>query len=189
MLDRAIDDFNQAIRLNPNVAALYVNRGATWSDIGDHDRALADYDRAIRLDPKFGRTFSNRGLMWQDKGDYVSAIADFEEAIRLDAKASEGLSRLAWLLATCPAAEFRNGRRALELALKHKDVTGENDPNSLTVLAAAHAEAGDFDAAVRWQEEANVMFKDSSRTIDLEKGLERLKLYRDKKPYRDQPTK
>ena len=48
---RAIADYREAIRLNPNVAFYYLNRGDAWRDKGDNERAIADYSEAIRLDP------------------------------------------------------------------------------------------------------------------------------------------
>jgi tetratricopeptide (TPR) repeat protein len=51
-LDRAIADYDEAIRLNPNFANAYKNRAGVWKVKGDLDRATADYNEAIRLDPK-----------------------------------------------------------------------------------------------------------------------------------------
>ena len=50
--DRAIKEFDESIRLNPNDAIAHYNRGTAWSNKGDKDRAIKDYDEAIRLDPK-----------------------------------------------------------------------------------------------------------------------------------------
>jgi hypothetical protein len=63
-----------------------------------------------------------------------------------------GRADLAWLLATCPEPKVRNGRKAVDLA---KTLT-EYDlhPYNLTVLAAAHAENGDFAKAVEIQNKA-----------------------------------
>ena len=84
--DRAIADYNEAIRLDPKYASAYYNRGIAYDDKGDHDRAIADYDEAIRLDPKYAVAYNNRGNAYHDKGDYDRAIADYSEAIRLDPK-------------------------------------------------------------------------------------------------------
>jgi tetratricopeptide (TPR) repeat protein len=81
--DRAIADYNEAIRLDPKYAFAYNGRGNAWQD---NDRAIADYNEAIRLDPKYSRAYSNRGNAYQAKGDNDRAIADYSEAIRLDPK-------------------------------------------------------------------------------------------------------
>ena len=49
--DKAIDDFTDAIRIDPKYATAYYNRGLVWKAKGDNDKAMADYDEAIRLDP------------------------------------------------------------------------------------------------------------------------------------------
>jgi tetratricopeptide (TPR) repeat protein len=73
--DRAITDFNEAIRLNPRDAVAFDNRGNAWSDKRDNDRAIADYSEAIRLNPQEALTFIGRGNAWNDKGDNDRAIA------------------------------------------------------------------------------------------------------------------
>jgi len=51
--DRAIGDYNDAIRLDRRLAAAYIGRGIAYQARKDYDRAIADYDEAIRLDPKY----------------------------------------------------------------------------------------------------------------------------------------
>jgi tetratricopeptide (TPR) repeat protein len=82
--DRVIADFSQAIRLDPNYATAYSNRGVAYKEKGDHDRAIADYSQAIRLDPNYATAYNNRGNAYSDKGDHDRAIADYSQAIRLD---------------------------------------------------------------------------------------------------------
>jgi tetratricopeptide (TPR) repeat protein len=83
-LDRAIADYDQAIKLDPGHFAAYYNRGHAWRAKGDLDRAITDYSQAIRLDPKSAGAYNNRGNSWQDKGDLDHALADYDGAIRLD---------------------------------------------------------------------------------------------------------
>jgi tetratricopeptide (TPR) repeat protein len=85
--DRAIADYDAAIRLNPTSAGIYNNRGFAHDNKGNFDRAIADFNEAIRLDPKIAMVYANRGVSYNNKGDYDRAIADFTEAIRLDPKA------------------------------------------------------------------------------------------------------
>jgi len=58
--DRAIADYNEAIRLKPQ-ANFLTNRGDAYNDKRDYDRAIADYDRAIALNPGFYLAYNNRG--------------------------------------------------------------------------------------------------------------------------------
>jgi len=113
--------------------------------------------------------------------EYDSAIADFVEAIRLDPRSAEAYNVRAWVWATCPDAKYRDGTRAIESASRACELSGWKDANDIDTLAAAYAEAGDFDAAVKWQTKANALYADAG---DKATGQERLKLYRERKPYR-----
>jgi lipoprotein NlpI len=84
--DRAMADYNEAIRLDPKYANAYNNRASAWSEKGDFDRAIGDYSEAIRLNPKYADAYYNRAVAWRDKGDLDKAIADYSEVIRLDPK-------------------------------------------------------------------------------------------------------
>jgi tetratricopeptide (TPR) repeat protein len=85
---KAIDDFNEATRINPQYAGAYAVRADTYRSLGEFDRAIADYSEAIRLDANFAQYFVDRGTVWRDdKNDFEKALADYDEAIRLDPNA------------------------------------------------------------------------------------------------------
>ena len=84
--DRAIADYDTAIKLNPKNATAYNNRGIAYSKKGEYDRAIADYDTAIKLNPNYAMTYSNRGVAYDGKGQYDRAIADYDMAIKLNPK-------------------------------------------------------------------------------------------------------
>ncbi len=83
-LDGAIADYTEAIRLNPQYAAAYNNRGTARADQGDRARAIADFDETILLDPQFAMAYYNRGLAHKEQGNLDRALADLDEAIRLN---------------------------------------------------------------------------------------------------------
>ena len=66
--DRAIQDFDQAIRLNPSGATAFFNRGNAYRLKENYYRAIQDYDQAIRLNPRYADAFINRGLAYHGKG-------------------------------------------------------------------------------------------------------------------------
>jgi tetratricopeptide (TPR) repeat protein len=179
--DKAIADYSQAIQLYPLWANTFNNRGWTWHRKKAYDKAIADYSEAIRLDPKCVLAIANRGLAWQDKRDYYKALVDYNRAVKVDPSYARGYTARAWLYATCPDKKFRDGKLAVESATRACDLTGWKEADKLAVLAAAYAERGDFDKAVKWQEKAITLFLDLE---DRKKGLERLSLYKDKKPCR-----
>ena len=151
-----------------------------WRDKGEYDNAIADYNAAIQLDPKDAVAYSNRGVAWGIKKEYDKAIADFSEAIRLDPKDVGAYNNRAWLLATCPDAKFRDGKKAVELATKACELSEWKEAHSIDTLSAAFAEAGNFSKAVEMEERALEAASAESRS-----GFAaRLALYRQKKPYR-----
>ena len=83
-IDRALDDYSQAIRLQPDFALAFANRGFTYLfEKQDHERAIKDFDEALRLDPQFASVFYYRAVARSDKGEFRRAIGDFDQAIRL----------------------------------------------------------------------------------------------------------
>jgi tetratricopeptide (TPR) repeat protein len=82
--DRALSDCNEAIKLDPRLAAAYINRGNVYLNKADLAQAFDDFDEAIKLDPKSGWAYSARGEFYKNKGDFDHALADLSESIRLE---------------------------------------------------------------------------------------------------------
>ena len=89
VIDRAIGDFTQAIRLAPNSASAYGERGVAYANKGDFDHAITDYNQALRINPNLAEAYNNRGNAYSDKRDYDRAIADFKQAIRINPNLAE----------------------------------------------------------------------------------------------------
>lgn len=181
--DRALADQDELIRLDPKSAMNYFDRGQTYFSRKDYQRALADFTQVIRLEPQFALAYTSRSGVYQKLNDYRHAVADLREAARLDSQDLFDLHlSLAWLLSTCPDAEIRDGREAVKLARKVCKAERWKDSLSLAVLAAAHAETGNFEKAIKWQKKAVERADDSYR----EKMRKPLELYERGEPYREQ---
>ncbi len=83
-MDRAIADYNEAIRLNPNLANAFGNRANAYVRKGNNNGAIADYNEAIRLDPKGAVNLCNRGRVKLKIND-ASGNVDIAKARQLDA--------------------------------------------------------------------------------------------------------
>jgi tetratricopeptide (TPR) repeat protein len=174
-LDKAIAHYNDAIRLDPAYASAYCARGLARFEKNDTDRAIADYTEAIRLDPKLPWPYNNRGNAWVARQEFARAIADYDEAIRLEPSFGAALNNRVRLWATCTDQKVRDGKLAVKSATQACELSDWKNPNDLETLAAAYAETGEFDQAVKTQ----------SRAIALAKHYDReLKLYHDKQPLR-----
>jgi tetratricopeptide (TPR) repeat protein len=181
--DKAIADYGEALLLSPKDASAHENRGHAYAAKKDYDKAIADYNESLRLDPQAIDVHNHRGIAFQNKKQYDKAIADFKEALRLDAKNVQACNNLAWLFATCPNQQQRSGKKAIEYATKACDWTKWKDAPSLDTLAAAYAENGQFDEAVKYQGQA---LEDPAFSKEWgEPARRRLELYKNKKPYRD----
>src|SRR5260221_354658 len=86
--DRAIQDYDQAIKLNPKFAKAFANRGGAYFSKGQYDRAIQDYDQAIKLDPSYATAFNSRGFTYLKMKKFDLAVADFDAALKRDPKQS-----------------------------------------------------------------------------------------------------
>jgi len=88
---RIFTDYAHAIKLKPDFAAAWGDRGAARLAKGAFEGALADYNRAIELNPTSAIGYFNRALVWRARGDLARATADYDKAIALDPRlADEG---------------------------------------------------------------------------------------------------
>ena len=185
-LDAAIRDATEAIRLDPKSDFAYQSRGASLISKGDVDAAIKDYTEAIRLDPKSDFTYGSRGRALQSKGDIDAALKDYTEAIRLNPKDADWSNALAWLCSTCPDEKYCDGKKAIELATKACELSAWKTWNHVGTLGAAYAESGDWENAIKYQEKAIEMATDEKDKVG---GRERLELYKNKQPYRQEIKK
>ncbi len=82
--DRALDDLNAAISLDPKYALAYNNRGLVYKGLKDYRRAIEDFSSGIALDPKSPFALLNRGDTYRALGDDARALEDYNAALRLD---------------------------------------------------------------------------------------------------------
>ena len=79
--DRAILEYDEAIKLDPSLAEAYNHRGGAYFSKGDYARAIAEYTKAVRLNPKFSAAYNNLGNAHSAMRDYKRAEADYTRAI------------------------------------------------------------------------------------------------------------
>jgi Tfp pilus assembly protein PilF len=186
--DKALADFDKAVSLNPkNVQALQL-RGSAHSQKGDKEKALADFKEAISVDPNNAGTYLFRAQLYLVENEPELALADYEEVMRRAPGYAGAMNDYAWTLATNPKDSVRDGRKAVEFAKKACHESDYKHAPTLDTLAAACAEAGDWDEAVKWQTEA-VNLAEKSNPEDVDGMKERVELYKQKKPFREVPKR
>jgi tetratricopeptide (TPR) repeat protein len=180
--DTAIADCNQAAALRPNDSSAYYFRGVAWDRKGNHDRAIKDFTEAIRLDPKDAEYYHGRANAWKHRAAYAKAIEDFVRALTLRPELTAARNSLAWLLATCPDARFRDGKKAFDHASYVFETDGGKNWDYVDTLAAAYAECGDMRQA---RDYANKAIDLATRDEDKETIRSRLAFYERGRPYRE----
>ncbi len=80
---REIETYSQAIRINPNSANAYYNRGLSYQRLGDQEGAIGDYTNSIRINPSYAEAYHTRGLARADLGDKKGAVQDLRTAAKL----------------------------------------------------------------------------------------------------------
>jgi len=177
--------FGRALAVNPNnVQALY-GLGAHLVDMGRFDEGKRYLEEALRLRPAYPEALGAMASTLDGQGKYEEAIRFYQAALKAQPDQDGALNNLAWLLASCPDAAFRNGPEAVRLATRACELTGYGKPLVIGTLAAAQAEAGDFPAAIATAERAAAL----ATTLRLEevaaRNRELIQLYRRGQPFHE----
>ncbi len=203
-LDRALEHSEIALRLGADEPMLYRMRASIFLRQGDAGQALTEADAGlagiavINANPDH----PSGGVIDEDQAEFHSLRSTAllalgrieegreaqEETLRLNPDHIGVLNNLAWLLATVPRDSIRDGKRAVELAAKACELTEWKAVGAIDTLAAAHAEAGNFEEAVKWQKKAIELGAAEGSEEELAPFRARLKLFQSAKPYRESPA-
>lgn len=82
---KALEDLNKTIEIDPQYMNVYYDRGVVYQDVGNYREAMNNYSKAIEINPQFDKAYNNRGNVSLQLGDYPHAIEDFNQAIKLNA--------------------------------------------------------------------------------------------------------
>jgi tetratricopeptide (TPR) repeat protein len=181
---QAIEDLTAALDIQANEPTALVQRAHAYEGLKKYKEAIADLDEAIRLQPKTAAPRASRGFIRFLTKNYDGAVEDFQAAMKLDAQDATAPNGYAWLLATCPEEKYRDGKKAVELAKQACDLTKYKEAGCIDTLAAAQAEAGNFDEAVRLQGQAIELANFEGE--ELAEARRRLEAYKKKMPHRQQ---
>jgi hypothetical protein len=121
------------------------------------------------------------------KGRIFEALLHYREALLVNYDVPEVLTRVAWILATQPNPQFRDGEQAMKLASRAADLTQRRDPVVLDALAAAYAETGRFTEAIATAKKARELALSAGNTDLAEAALRRLREYEAGRPFREVP--
>jgi tetratricopeptide (TPR) repeat protein len=152
--------FDAAIRTDPYMWTAYYNRATTFCQQKKWATALQDLNSTIRLKPSFFQASFARAGVNSILGNYKACLTDLNTLVILGSSVgnqitqARALNERAWLRATCPDVSVRNGQLAIADAIKACELTKWKFAWQIDTLAAAYAEAGEFDSAIRYEEQA-----------------------------------
>jgi Flp pilus assembly protein TadD len=185
-VDQAIAQYQQAVALKPNDAEAQYNLGKALLTSGSLQESIDCFTRALAIRPRSPRAEMELGQALLLQGQFAQAIGHYQTAIKLEPDNGFFLNNLAWLLATCPEAQFRKGNEAVQLAERACQLTGYQQPMLIGTLSAAYAEAGRFDDAIATSEKAyDLAFAQGHESLAA-KDQELLQLFKARQPYREQ---
>ena len=163
----AIPLFEEIVRVTPEEAhsQIFRNMGDAFLSQGKHQKAVDVYDTAL-------------DLLEEHKGSTLDAMSDEREQ---DTKVGV-LNNLAWVLATSPQDEIRDGQRAIELATEASELTDYKAAYILSTLASGYAETGDFESARKWATKAVELAESEEQREGLQEELD---AYKENKPWRE----
>jgi len=151
-------DFDAAIRSDPTLWVAIYWRARLSARERKWDQVLRDCSEVLRQESTFVEAAVLRAVANSALGKYSVSLRELDNVVALRPVRVEtfawALERRAWLHATCPDASLRNGRSAIDDAKKACSMTKWKDGNSIDTLAVACAESGDFESALRYEQQA-----------------------------------
>ena len=134
------------------------------------------------------QTRDNLGVLLVKAGDAAGAIQQWTTNLQIDSNDGNALNDLAWVLATYPAHEIRDGKKAVELAEKASTLPGGGSPIVLRTLAAAYAESGNFSKAIDTAQRAMELARGQGNNSLVETLRHEVELYQMGTAYREKPA-
>jgi Flp pilus assembly protein TadD len=185
-LEQALFEFYQALRLSGDVR-VRSNLDELLARFLHEKNAVARLQQLVARIPESDQAHQALGIAFQNQGKYDAAIVQYQKAIDLEPQNLSAQNSLAWLLATCADGSLRNGKRSLDLALRMERVTGGQSPQILDTLAAALAENGRFDEAVKAARRACQLAIAQTNPTLATALQKRIELYQAHSPYHEGP--
>jgi tetratricopeptide (TPR) repeat protein len=183
--DEAMQEFQIALRLAPGSAATHINLANLLAKQHARDEAMAHYSEALRLNPAFVEAhYYIASLLFED-GRAEDAAAHYIAALQIKADYVPAMVSLAWIYATGTGkAASEHSAEAVRLAERACQISGRKQSGPLDTLAAAYANAGRFEEAVKTGEEAFSIAKAAGENDFADSIRARIALYKTGSPFR-----
>ncbi|MGD1020934.1 MAG: tetratricopeptide repeat protein [Verrucomicrobiia bacterium] len=182
-IEEAIIHYGKSLQIDPTSAEAHYSLANALLALGKVPEAVAHYQQALAINPKYAEAHSKFGaaLIVVDKA--YDARGQLEEALRIKPDLAEAQNNLAWVLATLPPAQGGDPVRAVALAQRACELSGNRAPGDLDTLAVAYAAAGQFSEAVATARKAIDLARAAGQPGLVKEIAARLELYRSGRAY------
>ncbi|NOS72461.1 MAG: hypothetical protein HOP33_21380 [Verrucomicrobia bacterium] len=170
--------FRRTLELNPNTPQALHGLGGHLMDMGQFEEGKLLLEKAIQLQPAYPEALGSLANRFDAKGDYEDAVKFYRAALAAQSDHPSILNNFAWLRASCTNVAFRDGDEAVRLATRACELTGYTKPLFIGTLAAAQAEAGDFQTAITTAERAAKLADSLQLQETVARNRELIELYR-----------
>jgi len=181
----AIGPLQRAVELAPENGRNRVRLAQALVRTNEHLAAVPHFVVALTLKPEDASTHYDFAIVLTLVGQHTDAIAHYKLALRYHNGWLPAANNLAWILATHPDAQLRDGAEAVRLATATCQTVNYSDPTGLDTLAAALAEVGQYEAAIEQCKAAMVMLQAAGNQKMAQRIAARLLLYQQQRPFRD----
>jgi protein O-mannosyl-transferase len=185
--EEAVRELSDLLNAQPSYGPARLQLGVILAREHQTDKAIAEFSELLRANPDDSAAHYHLALALSAQGKAKEALAHYRAALKAAPDFAEALNNLAWMLATSPDPQLRNGAEAVDLAERACRITENRQAHMLGTLAASFAEAGRFPEAIAAAEQAKTLAEQAHDTETATANTKLLALYRSGKPYRDQP--
>lgn len=182
----AISNFTRSLEFNPNDSLARKGLAMALLKNGQAAEAKLQFLKLSdkRSDPA---VHAYLGQIFTAEKNHGAALEQYRQALPLAPRWADLLNNLAWLLATSPDAQVRNGGEAVRFAEQACELTTNNVPMFIGTLAAAYAEAGRFPDAIATAQRAQKLAAEKNLPDLAQRNAELLKLYEAQTPFHEPP--
>jgi len=184
----AINDMNLIVQTNPEDSFWVLQLASLYVQDKRPRKAIELTNEILTREPKNVSALRTRADTMLGLGDHAAAIKDYQTALEIGIESPQQksgvLNNLAWVLATSPKDELRNGERSIKFGTEAAELTDFKEPHILSTLAAGYAEKGDFEEAIKWSTKAVELGHEIDHN-QVEQLEEELESYKENKPWRE----
>jgi Flp pilus assembly protein TadD len=186
-LNDGIACYLKAVELEPSDVSAHEGLGGLLLAQGRNEEAGREFSAVVQIKPDDPAAHYQLALALSGQGRSREAAEHYRWGLKSFENIPVGLNNLAWILATYPDPQVRDGLEAVGLAERACKLTDYKQPIFVGTLAAAYAEVGRFTDALAAAEKARALAETAHSEELVGKNVKLMELYRAGKPFRDEP--